>query len=155
MRRFAQTQIRTEHTPNLRSFLLEHSCKDDPLIASLNLIKSPIQSHSLSFTKIKDLDLDKKIEGLAYIDRVPKIRVLDTSCPKNSQLDTPQYFQPFQFIPFYGGPQNKIITAIGSTTDYIYKVNSNLILLFQATPNNCMLSGQTDQIIFFSFSLQA
>ena len=53
--------------PNLRSFLLEHSCKDDPLIASLNLIKSPIQSHSLSFTKIKDLDLDKKIEGLAYM----------------------------------------------------------------------------------------
>ena len=40
---------------------------DDLLITSPRLIKSPIQSHSLSFTKIKDLDLDKKIEGLACI----------------------------------------------------------------------------------------
>ena len=31
------------------------------------LIKSPIQSHSSSFTQTKDLDLDKKIEGLACI----------------------------------------------------------------------------------------
>ena len=65
LRRFAQTQIRTKHTPNLRSFLLEHSCKDDPLIVSPNLIKSPIQSTVYHFTKGKDLDLDKKIEGLA------------------------------------------------------------------------------------------
>ena len=31
-----------------------------------------------------------------FIDRVPKIRELNTSCPKNNQLDIPQYFQPFQ-----------------------------------------------------------
>ena len=62
---FAQTQIRMKHMPNLRSFLLENSCKDDPLIVSPSLIKSPIQSYCLSFTKEKDLALDKKIEGLA------------------------------------------------------------------------------------------
>ena len=38
MRRFAQTRIRTKLTPNLRSFLLEHSCKDDLLIPSPRLI---------------------------------------------------------------------------------------------------------------------
>ena len=32
-----------------------------------DFIKSPIQSHILSFTKTEYLDLNKKIEGLAYI----------------------------------------------------------------------------------------
>ena len=71
MRRFAQKQIRTKRKPNLRSFLLENSCKDDLLIVSPSLIKSPEQSHCLSIIRGKDLNLDKKIEGLAYIDRVP------------------------------------------------------------------------------------
>ena len=51
----------------LRSFLLEHSCKDDLLIPSPRLIKSLTTPIILSFTKTENLDLDKKIEGLAYI----------------------------------------------------------------------------------------
>ena len=45
----------------------ENSCKDDLLIVSLSLIKSPTQSLILSFAKTEYLDLDKKIEGLAYM----------------------------------------------------------------------------------------
>ena len=41
-------------------------------------------------------DISAGVQGLAYIDRVPKLRELNTSCPKNNQLDILQYFQPFQ-----------------------------------------------------------
>ena len=54
-------------SPTLRSFLLEHSCKDDLLILSPRLIKSYKTPISLLFTKTENLDLDKKIEGLACI----------------------------------------------------------------------------------------
>ena len=55
--------ILTYAGPDITDFM------DVLLITSPRLIKSPTQSIILSFAKTENLDLDKKIEGLAYIHK--------------------------------------------------------------------------------------
>ena len=85
MRRFAQTQIRTKHTPNLRSFLLEHSCKDDLLFTSPRLLiccndLAKSYSHRIPL-------LYPRYPYLEFRVSIYRQSSENTSCPKNNQLD--------------------------------------------------------------------